>query len=95
MKVEDIEQLFSLFFRAPEAEQSSTPGTGIGLYISKKIVELHKGEIEVESEYGIGTTVTVTMSRVLGSIVTGEKTQPVYKSGFDSLPGSVQRRNAT
>ena len=56
MKPEDIEQLFSLFFRSPEAEKSSTPGTGIGLYISKKIIELHEGEIGVESKYGVGTT---------------------------------------
>jgi signal transduction histidine kinase len=95
MKPEDIEQLFSLFFRSPEAEKSSTPGTGIGLYISKKIIELHEGEIGVESKYGVGTTVTGTLHRVLGSTVPRDDKQPDYKSGFDSLPGSTQTGNAT
>jgi signal transduction histidine kinase len=46
--------LFERFFRMPES--SNIRGTGLGLYISRKIVEAHSGEIGVESVPGEGTT---------------------------------------
>ncbi|MFN4876805.1 MAG: ATP-binding protein, partial [Aphanizomenon sp.] len=36
-------------------------GTGLGLSIVKKCVDLHKGEIRIDSQLGKGTTVTVTI----------------------------------
>ena len=41
----DKEGLFTLFFRADNEETRSVPGTGIGLYIVKTIVDLHGGKI--------------------------------------------------
>jgi signal transduction histidine kinase len=55
----DIERLFSAFHRGRNA--SHVPGTGLGLTIVKRCVELHRGKIKVESAIGRGTTVTVRL----------------------------------
>lgn len=52
-------RLFSPFFRATNV--STTSGTGMGLSIVKKCVDLHGGEIVIESDVGVGTLVTVTL----------------------------------
>jgi signal transduction histidine kinase len=57
--VKDIERLFDSFGRASNV--GNIPGTGLGLAIVKRCVDLHKGEIVVESEVGVGTTFTVTL----------------------------------
>jgi len=59
MKPEDIENLFEKFYRVPGAE--NVVGTGLGLTITKKIVEGHGGTIEVSSQINIGTTFTVNL----------------------------------
>ena len=56
IKPGDIDRLFSLFYRTEDAANSSTPGTGIGLFVSRRIAELHGGTVEVESRFGEGST---------------------------------------
>jgi signal transduction histidine kinase len=56
---EDREKLFNLFQRASNAKD--IPGTGLGLAIVKKCVDLYAGSIELQSEVGAGTTVTVKL----------------------------------
>ncbi|MBI4085220.1 MAG: HAMP domain-containing histidine kinase [Candidatus Liptonbacteria bacterium] len=58
---EEMSKLFSKFFRAENAIKFQTEGTGLGLYISKNIVEAHGGEIRVESEINRGTTFYFTL----------------------------------
>ena len=53
---ENLEMLFKRFWRADAARTRSTGGIGIGLSITKEIVDRHKGRIEVESEENVGTT---------------------------------------
>jgi PAS domain S-box-containing protein len=52
------EKMFTLFFSSKGAK-----GTGLGLYISNQVVQQHGGRIEVESEFGAGTTVRVRLPR--------------------------------
>ncbi|MFL9455498.1 sensor histidine kinase [Scytonema millei] len=59
---EDIDKLFTSFFRC--SNTGHLPGTGLGLAIVKNAVELHKGQITVESQLGVGTTFTVILPRV-------------------------------
>lgn len=55
----DLEKLFESFRRASNV--GSIPGTGLGLAIIKKCVDLHGGQIDIESEIGVGTTFSVTL----------------------------------
>jgi signal transduction histidine kinase len=55
----DRERLFDPFFRSREANARAVPGTGLGLTITKAIVDAHHGSIEVESAPGKGTTFRV------------------------------------
>lgn len=53
----DMKHLFEPFHRATNV--GTTSGTGLGLVITKESVELHGGTIEVESQLGVGTTLTI------------------------------------
>lgn len=50
---ENMERLFQKYFRAENAK--TIPGTGIGLYVTKKLLDLNRGTIEVQSELNKGT----------------------------------------
>ncbi|HEV8663546.1 MAG TPA: ATP-binding protein [Candidatus Methylomirabilis sp.] len=61
---EEVPRVFERFFRGREAAAARrVPGTGLGLHISKAIVEAHGGRIGVESRVGEGSTFTVTLPR--------------------------------
>ena len=66
MSREDVDRLFTKFFRARTAEERAIPGVGLGLVISKAIVDAHRGSIEVTSEEGVGTTARVTLPLASG-----------------------------
>lgn len=64
IKAEDITGLFEAFNRL-DAKGSAIEGTGIGLVITKKLVNLMGGKIDVESQYGTGSTFWIDMPKEL------------------------------
>jgi signal transduction histidine kinase len=58
---EEKSRIFEKFVRGEAAKQACIPGTGIGLAMVKEIVRVHKGEIDLSSEVGHGTTFMVRL----------------------------------
>jgi len=65
MSPEELAMLFTPFYRSGRDEIMMQPGTGLGMSISKTLVDLHDGEIEVESTLHEGTTVTVKFPNIV------------------------------
>ncbi|MDF2632213.1 MAG: hypothetical protein K0Q85_809 [Caproiciproducens sp.] len=58
---EDLPFIFERFYRTDKSRNSQSGGAGIGLAIVKKIIEIHKGQISVESEIGRGTRFVIVL----------------------------------
>jgi signal transduction histidine kinase len=63
IKSEDMPRIFREFEQLKSGSARRFPGTGLGLVLTKRIIELHGGSIRVQSEFGKGSTFTVTMPR--------------------------------
>jgi signal transduction histidine kinase/ABC-type sugar transport system substrate-binding protein/AraC-like DNA-binding protein len=94
ISAEDVPNIFNQFYQADNAPIN---GSGIGLSLSKEIVELHHGRIEVTSNYRLGTTFTVRLH--LGNQhfeeheVTAKKIKPVNSSLFNIYQGETSNAN--
>ncbi|MFF2344487.1 sensor histidine kinase [Pseudarthrobacter sp. NPDC058119] len=61
MSHDDVTKVFNRFFRTESAQKAAIPGAGLGLSITRMIVERHGGTIMCESGEGQGSTFTVTL----------------------------------
>ncbi len=67
IREEDQEKLFQNFTRLDEKKNRNIEGTGLGLSLTKKLVDLMNGEIRVKSEYGMGSVFTVFLDQKIVS----------------------------
>jgi PAS domain S-box-containing protein len=61
---DDVPHLFQKFYRVDNSATRTIGGTGLGLFISRKIVEMYHGRIWVESELGKGSTFFINLPRL-------------------------------
>ena len=89
---EDIPHLFGKFYRVDNSATRSVGGTGLGLFICRKIVELYQGRIWTESELGKGSTFFINLPRIsaerANQLKTAEAGQgPLVIPKSTSVPG--------
>lgn len=58
---EEQGKVFAGFYRASNAKATGVNGTGLGLFLTRTILEQHKGRIEMKSEEGVGTSFTLIL----------------------------------
>ncbi len=63
LSAEDQERVFDRFFRVDGKLSRKTQGTGLGLYLSRAIIQAHGGVIDVDSQPGVGSTFLFTIPR--------------------------------
>ncbi|MDR0620527.1 MAG: response regulator [Deltaproteobacteria bacterium] len=63
IKPEDVNKLFAEYSQLDQKSNRKIEGTGLGLAITKRLVDMMDGTIDVQSEYGVGSTFTITIKQ--------------------------------
>lgn len=88
---EDIPHLFQKFYRVDNTETRQIGGTGLGLFISRKIIEKCNGKIWVESQFGQGSTFYVSLPRLSADKAdTLKKQQAAKETPLAHVTGNVE-----
>ncbi len=82
---EDIPHLFQKFYRVDNSATRTIGGTGLGLYIGRKIVELYQGRIWVESELGKGSTFYINLPRLSTERAEAERQREAAQSAMSPI----------
>ncbi|MGD8622892.1 MAG: response regulator [Anaerolineae bacterium] len=82
----DQEKLFTRFFRAEDTNVRQQTGTGLGLNITQSLVEMHGGEIYVESELGEGSTFGFTLPLPPGLIEARQAAEEPAEAPVETVP---------
>ena len=84
---EDQERLFTKFFRADNSSTREVSGSGLGLYITKHLIEAHGGHIWASSQMGQGTTFSIIWPKAdLEAIVEEAAAQADQQAGQAGIP---------
>jgi signal transduction histidine kinase/ligand-binding sensor domain-containing protein/AraC-like DNA-binding protein len=84
-----IDKIFDRFYQVDSSHTREQEGTGLGLALTKELVELHKGQIEVESSEGKGSTFIVTLP--LGKVhLKPEEIIEGKLEGEDAIPEELE-----
>jgi len=83
MRPGEVERVFDRFWRADPSRKRTIGGTGLGLAISLEDAVLHDGDLEVWSEFGVGSCFRVTLPRERGVPI---KSSPIELPPDDSIP---------
>jgi signal transduction histidine kinase len=73
----DVPRLFERFYQVDRSRTGQGKHVGLGLAIVREIVDAHQGRIAVESDLGVGTTITVTIPNPVGTSAQTEAARPV------------------
>jgi len=88
---EEREGVFDRFYRGRDARSSGTPGIGLGLYLSKRLVEAHGGRIRLEERPG-GTCVSLNLPLAVEDWTRGGNDRAA--AGRSAAAGSVAGRSS-
>jgi len=98
IKKEDVKKLFGTFSQVDTQRNRSITGSGLGLAISRNLSEAMGGGISVESEYGSGSTFTVTIVQdikgtdTIGSVADKEKVRVLVVEDDEILMADLKKR---
>lgn len=82
---EDVPHLFEKFYRVDNTATRTIGGTGLGLFICRKIIEMYNGRVWVASDYGKGSTFFINLPRI-----SSEKAQELkIKEAAENLPTGI------